>query len=74
MDLDVGFDLFRAQMITESVRAAGHDVRLREMTMEGMAFTPSHARQFFGSSRNGVDLSGPGSLGSPRTRSPMMFR
>ena len=31
-------------------------------------------RQFFGRSLKGVSLPGPGSLGRPRTRSPMMLR
>lgn len=37
VDLGVGFDLFTAQVITESVRAAGFTVQLREMTPEGVA-------------------------------------
>lgn len=39
-DLSVGFDLFTAQVITESVKAAGFNVELREMTPEGVALSP----------------------------------
>lgn len=46
VDLQLGFDLFRAQVITESVRAAGFDVRLREMTPDGLgALTPPIQQQ-----------------------------
>jgi hypothetical protein len=36
-DLPVGSDLFSAQVISESVKAAGFNVELREMTPEGVA-------------------------------------
>lgn len=39
VDLELGFDLFEAQVIAESVRSAGYDVRLREMTTEGVALS-----------------------------------
>jgi hypothetical protein len=45
VDLRLGFDLFEAQVITESVRAAGFHVGLREMTTEGIPLSPPIARQ-----------------------------
>jgi hypothetical protein len=43
------------------------EFRRRTLKQSGLSYW------FFGSSLNGVPFSGPGSLGRPRTRSPMMF-
>ena len=40
VDLPMGFNLFTAQVIAGSVKTAGFNVQLREMTTEGVALSP----------------------------------